>query len=283
MKTVRTVTELRSELRGWHAAGLKSGFVPTMGALHDGHLSLVHEARRHSGKVVVSIFVNPTQFGPGEDFEKYPRDEGRDCALLENAGADLVYLPGVDEMYPEGDSTIVSVKGVSENFEGAHRPGHFDGVATVVAKLLLQCGPDVAVFGEKDYQQLAVIRRMVRDLFIPCEIIGAPIVRDEYGLALSSRNAYLSEASLQVARLLNKVLFKTADNMTRQPSDAPILVEAAKEKLLEAGFTAVDYFALVDAHTLEPIQAPDRPARLLVTARIQGVRLLDNAAVSPIL
>src|SRR5262245_48206292 len=191
---VRTVAELRARVDGWRRDGERVGFVPTMGALHEGHLSLVRLARRHATRAVASVFVNPTQFGPNEDFERYPRNEAQDAGLLAGAGCDLLFAPTVTEMYPQGFGTTVTVAGVSEPLDGAARPGHFAGVATVVTKLLMQCGPDLAVFGEKDFQQLQVIRRLVRDLDIPVEIVGAPTERASDGLALSSRNAYLTPA-----------------------------------------------------------------------------------------
>jgi pantoate--beta-alanine ligase len=191
---VRTVAELRAQVAGWRKAGQRVGLVPTMGALHEGHLSLVRLAREHAERVVVSVFVNPTQFSPNEDFDAYPRDEAHDAGLLAGVGCDLLFAPGVAEMYPPGFATTVTVAGVSEPLDGTARPGHFVGVATIVSKLLNQCGPDVAVFGEKDYQQLQVIRRLARDLDLPVEIVGGPTARAEDGLALSSRNAYLSAA-----------------------------------------------------------------------------------------
>lgn len=278
---VRSVTDLRSKVAEWRTNGLRIGFVPTMGALHEGHLSLVREALKTSDRVAVSIFVNPTQFGPNEDFEKYPRRESEDCARLEEAGAHLVFVPSVDEMYPEGSRTTVRVGKITERLEGAFRPGHFEGVTTVVAKLLLQCLPDIAVFGEKDYQQLAVIRRMVDDLCIPVEIVGAPIIRDERGLALSSRNAYLTPEGLETARLLNRVLASIALEMAKFPAEIRSLCEKGTVALLESGFDEVDYFELVDAVTLEPLPALDRTGRLVATVRLEGVRLLDNIAVNP--
>jgi pantoate--beta-alanine ligase len=275
----RTVDELRRYVGEWRAAGLRTGFVPTMGALHAGHLSLVSAALARSERVVVSIFVNPAQFGPGEDFGSYPRHEEDDCRQLAEAGAHLVFMPDVNEMYPAGSCTTVHVAGLTDNLEGAFRPGHFDGVTTIVAKLLLQCQPDLAVFGEKDYQQLAVIRQMVRDLCIPAEIIGAPLMRDEHGLALSSRNAYLRPDNLAAARQLNKILYNAAAQISGTPGDVAGICEKAKRAILEAGFESVDYLTLVDASSLKPLAHADCPARLLVTARIQGVRLLDNVAV----
>ncbi|MDZ4372695.1 MAG: pantoate--beta-alanine ligase, partial [Phenylobacterium sp.] len=182
---VRTITELRDSVRAWRSEGLRIGFVPTMGALHEGHLSLVRLAGSRADRVIASVFVNPTQFGPHEDFDAYPRDEARDAALLAEAGCDLLYAPSVAEMYPAGAATTVTVSGVSEPLDGQARPGHFAGVATVVTKLLNQCAPDIAVFGEKDYQQLQVIRRLVADLDIPVEVVGGPTARAEDGLALS--------------------------------------------------------------------------------------------------
>ena len=196
---VRTVADLRARVRAWRADGLRIGFTPTMGALHEGHLSLVRLARTRADRVVASVFVNPTQFGPNEDFDAYPRDEAGDAALLAGAGCDLLYAPSTVEMYPAGAATTVTVTGVSEPLDGQARPGHFAGVATVVAKLLNQCAPDIAVFGEKDYQQLQVIRRLVADLDLPVEIVGSPTARADDGLALSSRNAYLTPAERAVA------------------------------------------------------------------------------------
>ncbi len=239
LATVRTVAALREQVRAWKRQGLRVALVPTMGALHEGHLSLVRAARARADRVVASVFVNPTQFAPHEDFEKYPRDERRDAALLAGAGCDLLYAPNVGEMYAPGFSTTVSVAGVSAPLEGEIRPTHFSGVATVVAKLLIQAGADVAVFGEKDYQQLQVIRRLARDLDLPVEIVGAPTVRAEDGLALSSRNAYLSAAERKVAGRLNVIL---AEAVARLRAGEPVAaVEAAgAAALVEAGFTRVD-------------------------------------------
>ncbi len=276
---VRATTELREQIGFYRKQGLRIGFVPTMGALHEGHLSLVTKALEHSDRVIVSIFVNPTQFAPGEDYERYPRQEDEDCRKLEQSGAHLVFIPAVEEMYPKGHSTTVNVGGITSRLEGAHRPGHFEGVATVVTRLLLQCLPDVAVFGEKDFQQLSVIRRLVSDLSVPVEIIGAPIVRDSHGLALSSRNAYLTEESLASARQLNKILFRLAASISASPKDVSRLCDQAKSAIINAGFQSVDYLELIDPDTFEKLEAADRPSRLVVTARIQGVRLLDNLAV----
>jgi len=251
-----------------------------MGALHEGHLSLVRRAKEDAGRVVASVFVNPTQFAPGEDFEAYPRDEARDAELLASVGCDLLYAPGVGEIYPEGFSTTVTVSGVSEPLEGAARPTHFAGVATVVAKLLLQALPDVAVFGEKDYQQLQVIRRLVRDLDIPVEIVGAPTLREPDGLARSSRNAYLSQAERPIAGRLNVVLAGAvaalADGADVAPTEA-----AAVQALLQAGFDTVDYVEARGAEDLRRLgPGPvDGAARVLAAARIGRTRLIDNMAV----
>jgi pantoate--beta-alanine ligase len=251
-----------------------------MGSLHDGHLSLVRLARTCADKVVASLFVNPAQFGPAEDFAAYPRDEGRDAALLQAAGCDLLYAPAPEEIYPPGFATEITVSGVTVDMEGAMRPGHFAGVATVVAKLLIQAGPDVAVFGEKDFQQLKTIRRLALDLDLPVEIVSAPIVRDADGLALSSRNAYLTAAQRAVAPTLHRALRRTAAEIEAggRVGDAEA---AGRATLLAAGFDAVDYLELRTADDLArlgPGPAPG-PARLLAAARLGRTRLLDNVAV----
>jgi pantoate--beta-alanine ligase len=251
--------------------------VPTMGALHAGHLALVAEARRAAKRVVVSIFVNPRQFGANEDLGRYPRREAADARLLTEAGADLLWLPGVEEMYPAGYATNISVGGVSEGLDGAARPGHFDGVATVVIKLFNQVQPDVALFGEKDFQQLAVIRRMAVDLNLPIDIVGVPTQREDDGLALSSRNVYLSPEERAKAVALPRALgiAATAIAKGQSPDDA---LATARETLTAAGF-AVDYVELVDSATLG---APDarKPRRLLAAARLGSTRLIDNIAVN---
>ncbi len=277
--TVRTIPDLRARVRAWRAQGLRVGFVPTMGALHDGHIALVQTAKARCDKVVVSIFVNPTQFGPNEDFDAYPRNEAADLARLAAANADLAYLPSVDIMYPPGTSTTVNVTGLTERLCGAARPGHFQGVTTVVTKLLLQVLPDAAFFGEKDYQQLKTITRMARDLDIPSEIIGVPTVREADGLALSSRNVYLSPAqrvqALAIPRTLQAVAQRLADG-----SDAGPHLAWGVAELLRSGFDNVDYLELCDAEDLTPLpRTGARPARLIVAARIGKTRLLDNIAV----
>jgi pantoate--beta-alanine ligase len=252
--------------------------VATMGALHAGHVALIAEARKRADKVAASIFVNPAQFGEGEDFGRYPRREAEDAAMLEQAGCDLLWVPSVEDIYPDGFATTVSVGGLSERWEGEARPGHFDGVATVVAKLLLAVRPDVALFGEKDFQQLAVIRRMVADLGIPVEIVGVPTAREADGLALSSRNAYLSPDERKRARALPYAL-KNARDAIRDGSAVGGALQAAKQSLVEAGFLQIDYLALVDAATLEPLEAPRGDMRLIAAAEIGTTRLIDNIAL----
>jgi len=249
-----------------------------MGALHAGHMMLVDEARKRADKVAASIFVNPAQFGPDEDFSRYPRQEEQDLAMLGEAGCDLVWIPSVDDIYPDGFATKVSVSGVSDRWEGEARPGHFDGVATVVAKLLLAVRPDVAVFGEKDFQQLAVIRQMVGDLGIPVEIVGLPTVREPDGLALSSRNAYLTPDERARAVALPNALKAARDTISGGGSVGSVLAQA-KQKLVDAGFLKIDYVALVDAASLEPIEAPKGEMRLIAAANIGTTRLIDNIAV----
>ena len=277
---VRTVADLRAQVAAWRAAGETVGLVPTMGALHEGHLSLITLAKSRAQRAVASVFVNPTQFAPHEDFDAYPRDEARDAALLEGAGCDLLFAPTVAEMYAPGFSTTVTVAGVSEPLDGAARPGHFAGVATVVSKLLLQCGPDIAVFGEKDYQQFQVIERLVADLNIPVEVIGAPTARAPDGLALSSRNAYLTAAEREIAPSLASAL---VDAIERLRKGTPVeRVEATGRAALErAGFGRIDYFEVRDAASLAHLgPGPlEGPARILAAAVLGKTRLIDNMAV----
>ncbi|HEV2531278.1 pantoate--beta-alanine ligase [Phenylobacterium sp.] len=277
---VRTVAELRARVGAWRAAGERVGFTPTMGALHEGHLSLVRLAKAKAARAVVSIFVNPTQFAPHEDFAAYPRNEARDAELLASVGCDLIYAPTAAEMYPPGFATTVTVAGVSEPLDGAARPGHFAGVATVVTKLILQCGPDVAVFGEKDYQQLLVIRRLVADLDIPVEILGAPIARASDGVALSSRNAYLTEAERPIAAELHGALAAAVEALRAGRPVAEAEVRAAA-RLSAAGFARVDYVEVRGAGDLARLgPGPIRPpARVLGAAVLGKTRLIDNLAV----
>lgn len=272
---VRTVADLRATIAKARAAGRGIGLVPTMGALHEGHLSLVRTAKARCGFAVATLFVNPKQFAPGEDFERYPRDEAGDSALLAGAGCDLLYAPARDAVYPPGFATSVSVGEISAPLEGEMRPHFFGGVATVVAKLLLQAGPDAAFFGEKDYQQLLVIKRMARDLDIACEIVGCPTVREHDGLAMSSRNAYLSADERRVAARLNHILHDTIKAVRAGDAVAHAEADAARH-LLAAGFASVDYVALRDAETLAPIGDLSRPARILAAAWLGKTRLIDN-------
>ena len=278
--TARKIQGLRQQVRTWRAQGLRIGLVPTMGALHDGHLSLVQLAKSKADRVVVSIFVNPTQFAPHEDFDAYPRDEASDIALLATAGCDLVFSPSVEEMYRPGATTRVEVSGVSEPLDGLARPGHFAGVATVVTKLLNQCAPDVAVFGEKDFQQLQVIRRLVIDLDLPVEIIGAPIMRAADGLALSSRNAYLSPVEHRIAPTLNLLLTDSAQRLRSGASIGEVEARAT-EQLIEAGFGRVDYFEVRASDSLARFAGikVEGIARLLAAAHLGKTRLIDNIAV----
>jgi pantoate--beta-alanine ligase len=277
VQIVRTSEELAESVAKMKREGTLA-LVPTMGALHAGHLALVTEAKRRADRVAASIFVNPTQFAAGEDLDRYPRREEQDAGMLEEAGCDLLWMPRVDAIYPEGFATTVHVSGVSERWEGEARPGHFDGVATVVAKLLLAVGPQVAVFGEKDFQQVAVIRRMVADLNIPVEIVGVPTVREDDGLALSSRNAYLSSDERRRAATLQAALGGAKDAIRRGEGVRSAL-RAAKQALIDAGFLQIDYVALVDATTLEPLEQPRGEMRLIAAATIGTTRLIDNVAV----
>ena len=275
MQTIRTSEELT---RALPAGGGTVALVPTMGALHAGHLALVDAAKRRADTVVASIFVNPTQFNDQNDLERYPRQEGEDARTLEKAGCDLLWVPGVDDIYPAGFATTVHVSGVAERWEGEARPGHFDGVATIVAKLLLAVRPDVALFGEKDFQQLAVIRRMVADLNIAVEIVGVPTVRDSDGLALSSRNALLS-ADERIRAVAFPAALRAARDAIRGGTDESTAIDRAVNLLRDARFSRVDYFVLVDAETLEPVAEPKGDCRLIAAAVIGSVRLIDNMAV----
>lgn len=278
MQIVRDLEALRPAMAELRAGGRTIAFVPTMGALHAGHMALVAEGRRRADAVVASIFVNPTQFAPGEDLSTYPRREAADARMLDEEGCALLWSPNAAAMYPDGFATRVSVAGVSEGLDGAARPGHFEGVATVVAKLLGQVRPDIALFGEKDYQQLAVVRRLVADLDLDVEIIGVPTQRDADGLALSSRNAYLSDAERVAARALPRALGEAAAAIQAGGEVSEILAQA-RDRLAAAGFDPVDYVALCDAATLAPVTCVTRPARLLAAARLGRTRLIDNLAV----
>ena len=278
MQLARELSAVRGAVSALRSDGGSVALVPTMGALHDGHIRLVTRAREVADHVVASIFVNPTQFGEGEDFDSYPRTEEDDRAKLEAAGCELLWAPPPGEVYPDGFATAISVSGVTEGLCSGARPYHFDGVATVVAKLFNQILPDYALFGEKDYQQLALIRRMTRDLDFQIEIIGVPTVREEDGLALSSRNAYLTTDERARAVALPNALSEAAAAIGAGEMIGDALI-AAKAKLFEAGFAPIDYVELRDAETLEPVDVLERPARLLAAARMGKTRLIDNIAV----
>jgi pantoate--beta-alanine ligase len=278
VQIIRSGEDLAAACARAREAG-KLALVPTMGALHAGHLKLVEEARARADRVIVSIFVNPLQFNDPGDLQRYPREEADDLAKLEAARCDLVWVPAPEDMFPHGFATTVSVKGVSERWEGEHRPGHFDGVATIVAKLLLATRPDIAVFGEKDFQQLALIRRMTADLGLPMEIAGIATVRDPDGLALSSRNALLSPDERSRALAFPQALGEARDAIRGGQPVADALARA-KQRLVEAGFLKIDYVALVDAATLEPLAEPSGKMRLIAAATIGTTRLIDNLPVS---
>jgi pantoate--beta-alanine ligase len=279
----RDVQTLRQTIKQWRADGDRVALVPTMGAIHEGHLSLVSVAQERCDRVVVSLFVNPKQFGTGEDIETYPADEARDSALLTNAGVDLLFAPASEVVYPPGFATTVEISGLTDGLCGAFRPGHFAGVATIVAKLFMQSAPDLAVFGEKDYQQLQVIRRLVRDLDMDLEILGAPTIRESDGLAISSRNAYLSNAERAQAPALYRILNDVAEEVTTRSVPCDMACRTATDTLLTSGFRAVDYVAICDADNLKPLARIDpddrRPARILAAAWLGGARLIDNLAV----
>lgn len=282
IETIRTVAALRARIAAWRQAGGAStvALVPTMGALHRGHLALIAAARAQAQRVVVSIFVNPTQFGPGEDFTAYPRNEAADLQALATAQADLLYAPEPGEIYGEGFATTVSVAGLSAELEGAVRPYHFAGVATVVAKLFNQTRPDVAVFGEKDYQQLLIVRRLAADLDIATRILAVPTLRESDGLALSSRNVYLTPHERQIAPALYATLGEVAAGIEASREIPAKLIDQAKRSLRQAGFAGIDYLELRDGETLAAVEHPNRPARLLAAARLGKTRLIDNVAVA---
>jgi len=281
MITVERIAALRDLVRGWRAQGARIGFVPTMGSLHEGHMSLLTAAREQADRVVSSVFVNPLQFGPGEDFERYPRTPEDDSRLLAAAGCDLLFLPGVEEIYPDGrqSATLVSVPSLSNILCGAFRPGHFDGVATVVAKLFGIVQPDVAVFGEKDYQQLAIIRRMTVDLDLPVRIVAAPTVRAPDGLAMSSRNRYLSTADRAIAPKIYASLQEATARLAAGERNLAQLEEQGAAALREAGMQP-DYFAVRDAASLQPPDAKTREIVVLAAARLGKARLIDNLRVA---
>ena len=277
MQVVSTIAELRAALQVWRSRGERIGFVPTMGNLHAGHISLLSAARYRADRIVASVFVNPLQFGPNEDFDSYPRTPDEDARLLEGAQCDLLFMPTAQQMYPQGNlqATRVLVRGLSETLCGAVRPGHFEGVATVVAKLFGIVQPDVAVFGEKDFQQFTIIRRMTEDLSIPVEVIGAATVRAPDGLALSSRNRYLSPAERSVAPAVYAALRAAVERIDTGDADYVAIEAAGLQALVSAGMRP-DYFAVRDAHTLETPAAGSRDLVVLAAARLGRARLIDN-------
>ena len=281
MEILRTVAELRHWSRTLRVnAGNSIGLVPTMGALHSGHASLIKAARASCNHVAVSIFVNPTQFGPNEDFSRYPRTFEADCSLARSEGADVIFAPAVEELYPAGAATFVEVEGLSNRLDGASRPGHFRGVATVVAKLLIAAEPDRAFFGQKDAAQVAVIRRMVADLRMATEIVVCPIVRDPDGLALSSRNIYLSPAERSQALALNRAIRNVVELTTASERRAATLIQAARETIAVEPAIRVDYVALVNSATLEPLEVATPGALFAVAVWVGPTRLIDNTILN---
>lgn len=277
---VRTLSELRTNVADWRKQGASIAVVPTMGALHEGHLTLVRAACSSADRVIVTLFVNPKQFNSAADLAAYPRTEKQDAVKLGPFGVDILYAPDGEEIYPEGFATTVSVAGVSEGLCGAGRPGHFDGVATVVTKLLLQTGADRAFFGEKDFQQLHVVKRLVRDLDIPVEIVACPTVREDDGLAMSSRNARLTPDQREIAPHLARILFAAADRLSAG-DDISGTLRKARDEIIGAGFSQVEYLELRGESDLTPMTAVDRPARLLAAAWLGDVRLIDNVQINP--
>ncbi len=278
VETVTTIPDLRERLKSWRDKGETVGLVPTMGGLHEGHLALVRHSRAKAMRTCVTLFVNPKQFGEDEDLDEYPRTQAEDSGLLEKEGADLVFQPAPDEIYPPGHVTQVNVEGLGDILEGEYRPGFFTGVATVVTKLLLQALPDLAVFGEKDFQQLLVVRRMTKDLDIPVRIESVPTVREADGLALASRNGYLTKSERKIAPVLHGTIAHVAENVGRG-ADVGEQAEWGRRQLELAGFEKVDYLSVRDAETLEEVTDATRPARVLAAAWLGRARLIDNVAV----
>jgi len=275
---VRSVADLRLRVAAWRKSGETIGLVPTMGSLHEGHLSLVRAAKKDNARAIATLFVNPTQFGANEDLASYPRDEATDRRLLGDARADLLFAPGVSEMYPEGFATTVNVAGLTEHLCGPHRPGHFAGVATIVCKLLNQALADRAYFGEKDFQQLQVVRRMARDLDIATEIVGVPTIREADGLAMSSRNRYLSPAERNQAATLPQLLRAAASALRDGRAAAPEL-DKVRQGLTAAGFRKIDYVTLANSETLQPQARAQEPSRVIAAAWLGRTRLIDNFPV----
>ncbi len=281
MDVIRTCYALEQDIKRAKEAGKRVGFVPTMGAIHQGHLSLLDIARQQSDYVVASIFVNRAQFNDSADYEHYPRTEEADLKALEEAGVDVVYIPTEEIMYPFGVQTMVHVGEIGASMEGAHRPGHFDGMATIVLKLLQQVQPNVAIFGEKDYQQLCIIRQMVKEFHVPVDIIPAPTYRDEWGLALSSRNVHLDQEQFITAHYLFRVLFYITRDYLHEGWSVTDACSFTKAILQDVGFDAVEYVELCDKESLAPLETLDRPARLMAAVRLGDVRLIDNILVMP--
>jgi pantoate--beta-alanine ligase len=279
--TSRSVSDLRARVAEWRKAGESIGLVPTMGALHEGHLALVRSAQAENRRCIATLFVNPTQFGPNEDLAAYPRTEAADRDKLAALGVDLLFAPAASEMYAPDAATTVTVARLTDHLCGPFRPGHFAGVATVVTKLLLQSLPDAAYFGEKDYQQLQVIRRLARDLNIPVHIVGVPTVRDADGLALSSRNAYLSPNERAAALVLPRTLAAIAERLARSPDDVARQVAWGLDQLGGAGFSKIDYIEVCDAETLQPLGEVRGPARVFGAAWMGRTRLIDNQSIQP--
>jgi pantoate--beta-alanine ligase len=281
MDVARDIARTRTAVAAARQRGQPIRFVPTMGALHVAHVALMEAARRDGGYLVVSIFVNPTQFAPGEDYERYPRDEAADLGTCAKVGVDLVFIPPVEEMYAPGAVTTVRVSRLTETLCGPHRPGHFDGVTTVVAKLFNVVQPDAAYFGQKDAQQLAVIRRMVRDLDMPIEIVGCPTVRETDGLALSSRNAYLGTAERVQARCLYQALCAAKSRIEGGETDPAAVIQAMQQVVAAAGPATIDYISVVDPATMQPVARIEQPVLLALAVRIGSTRLIDNLQVDP--
>lgn len=279
MKILTTIDDCRAAVREAQRSGLVVGLVPTMGALHDGHMSLVRAAKARCGWIVATIFVNPMQFGPHEDFAAYPRPLDADLAQCRSAGVNAVFAPSVEVMYGADTRTIVQVSKLTDGLCGPFRPGHFDGVATVVAKLFHIAPADLAFFGEKDYQQLMVIRQMAADLNFPIEIVGCPTLREPDGLAMSSRNAYLSPPERAQAVSISRALFEARNAVAAGNNDAKAIAHSTRQALVEAGIRSIDYVEVVDSKTLDPARVIDHSARLCVAARIGKTRLIDNLAL----
>ncbi len=280
LQIIRYKKQLRSQIKEWHMAGLRVGMVPTMGALHHGHLSLIREIQKHVDRVVVSIFVNPKQFGPNEDFDKYPRQEADDIKKLSEVQTDLLYAPEIGEIYPDGFLTNVTVTKITEGLCADKRPGHFDGVTTVVTKLLLQCLPDVALFGEKDFQQYTVLKQLSKDLDIPTEVMCGKLIRDDDGLATSSRNVYLTAKERQIALEIPKTLRQVVHEVENNLLPLQASLDKAIEHLLNAGFKEVQYLEIRKSDNLEPVTDKiTAPSRVLVAAVVGKTRLIDNMPV----